>query len=98
MKKKKFVVVTTDATRRGVFAGLLVSGDIKTGLVKLESAQMCIYWSGAIHGVLGLAATGPNEECRIGPPVPQIELNGVTAILDATEAAQAAWERQPWQR
>lgn len=90
----KFVVVTTDFEKRGVFGGYLES---KTGdIVVLSSAQNCIYWSAETRGVLGLASHGPQEGSRIGPPVPRIELNGVTAIIDCTEEAVKQWQLQPW--
>lgn len=90
----KFVVVTTDHTRRGVFAGELVSheGDVAV----LAKAQQCVYWSESTHGVLGLAAKGPQSGSRIGPPAPKLELNGVTAVMEASPEARAAWEAQPW--
>ena len=88
------VVVTTDKDRRGVFGGELLehSGDT----VKLKNARMAVYWSADVHGVLGLAATGPTKTCRISPAIPMIELNGVTAVMDMTDEAAAAWEKQPW--
>lgn len=94
--KKRFVVVTTDSTRRGVFAGLLVKWDRAKQVAILEQAQMCIYWSKATMGVLGLAADGPQPGSRVGKPVPQIELNGVTSVIDATTAARELWEKTPW--
>lgn len=92
----RFVVVTTDVNRRGVFAGVLESGDVASGNVVLNQAQMAVYWSAETRGVVGLAANGPARGSRITPPVPTMELNGVTAILEATDAAQAAWRAQPW--
>lgn len=91
-----FVVVTTDSTRRGVFAGDLVSheGDV----VILENAQQCIYWNEETRGVMGLASKGPQCGSRIGPPVPKLKINGVTAVIDATEDARKLWESQPWSR
>ena len=51
------VVVTTE--HRGVFFGYLDgSRDSETAL--LRDAQMCVYWSADVRGVLGLAATGPS--------------------------------------
>ena len=90
----QFVVVTTDHTRRGVFAGDLVSheGDV----VVLENAQQCVYWSRETRGVLGLASKGPQEGSRIGPPVPSIKIDGVTAVIEATTEARKLWESQPW--
>jgi len=96
MSDKKFVVVCTDSQRRGVFGGHLISHDEEKNTVVLEKAQMAIYWSADVHGVLGLAATGPTHDCRIGPPVPRLALNGMTAVMDASDQALDAWKSQPW--
>ncbi len=91
---KRFVVITTDHTRRGVFAGYLVEQE--GGCIVLEQAQNCIYWSGQTRGVLGLAAIGPQNGSRIGPPVSRLELDGVTAVMDTTKEAREKWQAQPW--
>jgi len=92
----RFVVVTTDAERRGVFGGFLESYDPKTQIAILTHARMAVYWDVRTHGVLGLASHGPGEGCRISPPVPRVELNGITAVMDISPTAQAAWEAEPW--
>lgn len=95
VSKKRFVVVTT--AHRGVFAGYLANGsnsDEKT--VELAEAQMCVYWSADIGGVLGLAVTGPSKSCRIGPAVPKIVLQDVTSVMDATKEAEEKWQAKPW--
>lgn len=91
---ERFVVVTTDHTRRGVFAGILESQQGNT--VRLRNAQQCVYWHRSTRGVLGLASKGPQEGSRVGPPVPLLEVDGVTAIVDATAEARKLWESQPW--
>jgi hypothetical protein len=90
------VVVTTDETRRGVFYGDLESYDENMQTCKLKNARMAIYWSSETHGVLGLASIGPQNGSRISPPVPQIELNGVTSIMDTTDIAVKQWEKEIW--
>lgn len=92
----RHVVITTDSTRRGVFAGQLESWDPDKQTAVLINAQMCIYWSVATRGVLGLAATGPAEGSRIGPSVPRIEVNGVTAVIDMSPEAVNRWAEQSW--
>jgi hypothetical protein len=92
---KRFVVITTDQTRRGVFSGFLEDGDVG-GTVTLSAARACVYWSAETRGVLGLAARGPAKGSRIGPAVPSLTVDGVTAIIDATDEARAAWEAEPW--
>jgi len=91
---ERFVVVTTDKDRRGVFSGVLVKheGDV----VELKNARMCVYWSEATRGVLGLASIGPQKGSKISPCIPGITLNGVTSIMDTTSPARLLWEEEPW--
>lgn len=93
--KERFVVVTTDLNRRGVFGGFLESA--KSGSVVLRDARMCVYWSRETKGVVGLAAIGPQKGSRISAPAPRIEVDGVTAIMDCTDEARRLWEAAPWQ-
>ncbi|HEY9621115.1 MAG TPA: hypothetical protein V6C78_12135 [Crinalium sp.] len=93
------VLITTDAERRGVFAGYAYADDlheiIRTGLVELTHARNCLYWHDTVGGVFGLAATGPNSECRIGALVPRLFLNGVTSVAVMTPEAEVAWREAP---
>lgn len=89
------VVVTTE--HRGVFFGYL-HGSREAATVELREAQMCVYWSASVRGVLGLAGTGPDAKCRVTAPVPSITLYKVTAIMDASEKAVKAWLARPWSR
>lgn len=92
---KRAVVVTT--AHRGVFFGYLPDGAKKNGkIVELKSARMCVYWSADVHGVLGLASAGPSASCKIGPAVPSLVLQDVTAVVDASSEAVKKWEAQPW--
>ena len=94
MPTKKMVVVTTE--HRGVFAGYPV-GVAKDRTIKLTDARMCVYWSQDVHGVVGLAATGPSKSCRVTAKAPSITLEAVTAVAECTPEATAAWEKGPWQ-
>lgn len=93
------VLITTDAERRGVFAGYAPADGlreiIRTGLVELTQARNCLYWHDTVGGVFGLAATGPNSQCRIGALVPRLFLNGVTSVTVMTPAAETAWQEAP---
>lgn len=93
-KQKRMVVVTTDSTRRGVFFGELVSH--KADVVVLNSARMAVKWSAETRGVLGLASIGPQDGSRITPPVPKIEINGVTSVMDCSDEAIKQWEKGLW--
>jgi len=86
------VMVCTD--KRGVFFGY--AEDTNGDRITLTKARMCIYWSQATKGVLGLAAAGPKDGCRISPPVPAIELRGITCVVECSVDAAAAWETAPW--
>jgi hypothetical protein len=93
--KKRCVIVTTE--HKGVFFGLLNGSADTDTTVSLTDAQMCVYWSTDVNGVLGLAATGPSKSCRVTPVVPKITLQGVTAVIDASSEAEKAWRSRPWQ-
>ena len=88
-------MVTTE--HRGVFFGFLdgeADRDNKT--VELTQAQMCVFWSEDVQGIIGLAATGPTRRCRISRAAPRITLQAVTAVIDATPEAVTAWQGRPW--
>ncbi len=90
--QEKPIVVCTKY--KGVFFGYAT--DTHGATIMLKRARMCLYWARSLHGVLGLAATGPNDECRIGPAVESIELRGVTAVIDVSQEAVRKWEVAPW--
>jgi hypothetical protein len=85
------VLVTTE--HRGVFFGYASVTDGET--ITLKNARNCIYWSPSVKGFLGLAATGPDSQCRIGPRA-DITLRAITAVAEVTPAAVEAWEKAPW--
>ena len=88
------VLVTTEY--RGVFFGELISRDDDKRVVSLKDAKNCVSWSSSVKGFMGLASTGPDGNCRIGPTVPQLDLIGVTSITTCTDTASDAWRSQPW--
>lgn len=85
------VIVTT--AHRGVFFGYATKTTGAT--VKLTRSRNCLYWSADCKGFMGLAANGPTSGCRVGPAV-DCELRNVTAVLEVTADAAAAWEKGPW--
>ena len=93
-KTDKALVVTTE--HRGVFFGYGNPALATDKTITINQARMCVHWSESIKGVLGLAATGPDSNCRITPSVPSISLAGVTSIMKCSEAATKAWEAGPW--
>ena len=95
MKAKKStlrpVIVTT--LHRGVFFGYAANTDGET--IKLERARMCVYWSAAMKGILGLAVIGPDKDCKISPAA-STTLRNVTAIFEVAPEAVTRWEASPW--
>lgn len=63
--------------------------------IELKRARLAVYWSADVRGFAGLAASGPNKNCRIGPPV-DMEVRNVTCVVEASPEAVAAWERGFW--
>src|SRR5438309_5256422 len=94
-KSKRPVVVTTE--HRGVFFGNLNGSDPESKVVSITEAQMCVYWSADVRGIVGLAVTGPSKSCKVTPAAPKIMLQGVTSIMDTTDDAAKAWRARPWQ-
>lgn len=90
-KRERPVIVTTEY--RGVFFGYTTKTDCDP--IFLKRARLCVYWSADVKGFMGLAANGPSEGCRIGPPA-DIELRKVTAVLELTPEAVKKWEASPW--
>lgn len=93
-KAKRPVVVTTE--HRGVFFGDLDGEDAESKVITLTGAQMCVYWTTDVQGVVGLAVTGPSKGSRVTPAAPKITLQGVTSVMDATKEAAEAWRARPW--
>lgn len=92
MNQKTPLVVTT--AHKGVFFGYGKRTESKT--IRLENARMCVYWSANVRGVLGLASTGPKEGCKITQKVPAITLQDITSIMEVSEEAVTAWEKEIW--
>ena len=89
------VVVTTEF--RGVFFGYVLAGeDLSRRMIVLTHPRMCVSWSADVRGVLGLAATGPTDGCRITRAPEAIVLQKVTSVMKCTPEAAAAWEKAPW--
>jgi hypothetical protein len=89
--KERAVLVTTE--HRGVFFGYATETTGPT--ISLKNARNCLYWSPSVKGFLGLAATGPDAQCRIGPRA-DLTLRAITAVAEVTPEATKAWEAAPW--
>lgn len=96
MKDKVPVLITTDNTKRGVFMGFIDPKDADKETLEAEEVRMAVYWSTDVRGVVGLAAKGPTKSCKISAAAKRAVLKGVTATLEISEAALAAWRKEPW--
>jgi len=88
--KHKPVLITTEF--RGVFFGYIEKDKDLPDEITLTKVRNCIYWSASVGGFLGLAANGPDKECRIGAEVPELRLFKVTSVTPVTEIAEAKWK------
>lgn len=94
--KKIAALITTDNTKRGVFMGLIDPKDADKETIEAEEVRMAVFWSSSVRGVVGLAANGPDKECRITPAAPKATIKGVTAVMEMTDKALKAWRQEPW--
>lgn len=91
----KPVLVTTE--NRGVFFGYLETEPTELpAKITLKNMRNCISWQSSIHGVFGLASSGPDKNCRIGPKVPSATLYKITCTVDCTPEATEKWELGAW--
>lgn len=86
------VVVTT--AHRGVFVGY-TTDPVGAEIVRLERGRMVVYWPESTRGVVGLAAKGPGSGSRVSPPA-TISLRNITSVIEASQQAAEAWEKEPW--
>jgi hypothetical protein len=89
MDGKVPVLVTT--AHRGVFFGWADPETVDQKSIRLAKVKNCISWASSVRGVFGLAATGPNHDCRIGAEAPSLLLHDVTSVAEVSEQAVAAW-------
>jgi hypothetical protein len=93
-KTQKLIPLLVTTVHKGVFFGYGVPTHEKT--IRIEKAQMCVHWSADVKSVTGLAANGPTKGCRIGPAVPALYLQDVTAVMEVSEEAAKKWGEAPW--
>lgn len=96
MKGKVPVLITTDTTKRGVFMGFIDPADADKETLEAHEVRMAVYWSVDVKGVIGLAAKGPSKNCKISPAAKKATIKGVTATLELSDEALAAWRKEPW--
>lgn len=95
MKAKAVPMVVT--TERGVFFGY-GTPDLNAQHVRIANARMIVYWSADVRSVVGLAANGPTNGCKIGPRAPAIIVRNVTAVIECSDEAAKKFEEAPWSR
>lgn len=88
-KKPKAVLITTEF--RGVFFGYIKDDKKLPAEMTLTGVRNCIYWQNC-GGFLGLAANGPNKECRVGARVPEVTVYKVTSVTPVDDAAEKNWD------
>lgn len=89
--RERAVLVTT--SHRGVFFGYATN--VEGEIIKLRAARNCLYWPRENKGFLGLAAMGPLDGARVGPPA-DIKLRDITCVAAVTPEAIDRWETAPW--
>lgn len=89
------VVVTT--AHRFVGFGYIREADVEKEHAPLRAARNCLSWSSDVKGFIGLAATGPSIQCRVGPAA-DIFLRSITSVIRCSPEAVQAWEAAPWSR
>ena len=89
--KNKAVLVTTEF--RGVFFGFVKEDSKLPDEITLTKVKNCIYWSSDINGFLGLSATGPNGNCKVGAEVPELRLFKITSVAPVSDEALKQWSR-----
>lgn len=92
MEELQAVLVTTK--HRGVFFGFVdpATKANQSSLV-LKKCRNCIKWASSVGGFLGLAAKGPDQNCRIGTEAPEVILHDITSVTDVTDEAAEAWAK-----
>jgi hypothetical protein len=86
----KPVLVTTEF--RGIFFGYVKDDKKLPKEITLSNAKNCIYWSSGCKGFLGLAAKGPNKDCKIGEQVSEVTLWKITSVSPVSKEAVKNWE------
>lgn len=92
--EEKMVVVVTQGN--AIFCGWTTDADGE--VIKLRDARQAVYYGSATHGLLGLAANGPSNNSRIGPPVASLTVRNVTHVIEVAPDARAVWEGAKWNR
>ena len=85
---ERAVLITT--SNRGTFYGYSKHTIKNKDAFKLRAAQCVIYWA-TTKGYPQLATEGPQSGTTLST-VADMEVNGVTVVLEVTESAQKEWD------
>lgn len=92
--KKGYLVF---AKPKAVFFGFATEKEMLKECPTLTDAQMCLYWSKDVKGVLGLAKLGPIGDSKVTPSVPSIHIKEkIEAFCECTEEAIKQWQKEPF--
>lgn len=93
-KAEHFAIIANE--RYGLYAGIVVSHDTKTKVVKAKDVRHVAYWYGKTGGITSLAVhglCGPKaDRSRIGAPAKTATLTGVVNVFECTAEARASIE------
>ena len=93
-KTERYAIIANSSY--GLYAGIVVSHDLKTGIVEARECRHVARWYGRTGGITSLAAhglCGPQAgESRIGAAVKRATLTGVVNIFDCSIDARASIE------
>lgn len=102
-EKKHYVVC---ARPKVVLSGLATPEEMKEDSPTLTDVRMAVFWSRATVGPMGLAAKGPDSQCRITAACPTRTIpaarkgdaarSRVEGYGECSAEATKAWEREPW--
>ena len=91
---KNMIAVVVCTTLRGVFFGY--TKDTTGETIKLTNSRNAFYWN-CKTGILELGSKGPGDESKIGDRA-DIELRGISCVIQCTPEAIKAWESASWTR
>lgn len=94
IKAGTWVVVATSSRPWLVVCGRLKSKD--ENQVCLTEARCAVFWPTEVRSIFGLASRGPSTGACISPPCKSIVLSHVELVLEATDEAVKAWQKEPW--
>ncbi len=80
-----------------VISGWATPDEMKKKRPTLTDVRMCVYWTREVGGPMGLAAIGPDSNCRITKAAPTWKIKStIEGFGECTEAASKAWRLEPW--